>query len=420
VGALIGPGLLLVPALAVDAAGPASIIAWLGLLVLSVPLAVTFALLGIRHPVAAGVAQYVREGLGERAAALTGACFIAAVVLGAPAVSLIGGYYVADLTGQGRAVAGAVGLAMLAAVLTANGFGLRVSSGFQLGLSSLLVVVILTAVAAALPGHAAQHWRPFAPHGWWAVGAAASILMWLFIGWEAMAQLAGEFRRPTHELPRAMALAFAVIAVLYVALAVATITTGIGASSKVPLADLLAVGYGPAGRDAAAALAVLLTVGTMNVYMAGSARFAAALAQQSVLPAWLAGDAQCSVPRRPLFALGALATTILVALLAGIGSATDLVRATSACFVAVYLLALASAVRILSGPYRATAAFALALMVVVAFFSGRFVAVPVAAGLLLAVGRRLGRRRALRDRPPRRRAEPPDVRPNRTPAPRRY
>jgi amino acid efflux transporter len=420
VGALVGPGLLLVPALAVDAAGPASIVAWLGLLVLSVPLAVTFALLGIRHPVASGVAQYVREGLGERAAALTGACFITAVVLGAPAVSLIGGYYVADLTGQGRTVAGAVGLAMLVAVLTANAFGLRVSSGFQLGLSTLLVVVILTAVAAALPGHAGQHWRPFAPHGWWAVGTAASILMWLFIGWEAMAQLAGEFRRPTRELPRAMALAFAVIAVLYVALAVTTISAGSGASSKVPLADLLAVGFGRAGRAAAAALAVLLTVGTMNVYMAGSARFAAALAQQSVLPAWLGGDAQRSVPRRPLLALGALATAILVALVAGLGSPSDLVRATSACFVAVYLLALASAVRILSGPYRATAGIALALMAVVAVFSGRFVVVPVAAGLLLAAGGRLGRRQARRGRPPRRRAERPDVQPNRTPASRQY
>jgi amino acid efflux transporter len=81
-----------VPALAVDAAGPASIVAWLGLLVLSVPVAVTFAALGIRHPVAAGVAQYVPEGFGVRAAAVTGACFITAVVLGAPAVSLIGGY----------------------------------------------------------------------------------------------------------------------------------------------------------------------------------------------------------------------------------------------------------------------------------------------------------------------------------------
>ena len=134
----------------------------------------------------------------------------------------------------------------------------------------------------------------------------------------------------------------------------------------------------------------------MNVYMAGSARFAAALAQESVLPAWLGRDAQRRVPRRPLFAFGALATTILVALVAGVGNATDLVRATSGCFVAVYLLALASSVRILQGPYRATAGLALVLMAVVAVFSAGFVLVPVAAGLVLAVGHRFGRARARR------------------------
>jgi len=41
-GSLIGPGVLLVPALAVRAAGPASVISWGALLLLLAPLAVTF------------------------------------------------------------------------------------------------------------------------------------------------------------------------------------------------------------------------------------------------------------------------------------------------------------------------------------------------------------------------------------------
>src|SRR5262245_52618673 len=73
VGALIGPGVLLVPALAAQAAGPASIVAWAGLLVLSAPLAVTFAALGVRHPAAGGVAASVRAGFGDTAAARRGA-----------------------------------------------------------------------------------------------------------------------------------------------------------------------------------------------------------------------------------------------------------------------------------------------------------------------------------------------------------
>src|SRR5437016_7573488 len=112
IGALIGPGLLLVPALAVQSAGAASIVAWAALLVLSAPLAITFAALGVRHPVSGGVSAYVREGLGDGAAAVTGGWFLTAVMIGAPAVSLIGGYYVADLTGSGTTVAILVGLAM--------------------------------------------------------------------------------------------------------------------------------------------------------------------------------------------------------------------------------------------------------------------------------------------------------------------
>src|SRR5437763_7218585 len=246
VGALIGPGVLLVPALAAQAAGAASIVAWSALLVLSAPLAVTFAALGVRHPVSGGVSAYVREGFGDAAAALTGGWFLTAVFLGAPAVALIGGYYVADLTGSGTTVAAVVGLAMFGTVLTANAFGLRVSSGFQLGLSSVLIVVMALAISVALPSRGGDNWHPFAPHGWWAVGTAASILVWLFVGWEAVAQLAGAFRRPARDLPRAIALAFGVVTVLYASLAIATVGVGAGTRSRVPLADLVSVGFGHA------------------------------------------------------------------------------------------------------------------------------------------------------------------------------
>ena len=393
VGALIGPGVLLVPALAVQAAGAASIVAWACLLVLSAPLACTFAALGVRHPVAGGVTAYVRVGLGDGPAAVTGACFMTAVLLGGPAVALIGGYYVADLTGSGTTVAVGVGLAMCGVVLGANACGLRVSSGFQLVLSAALVVVIATAVGVALPSRGGDNWAPFAPHGWWAIGSAASILVWLFIGWESMAQLAGEFRCPGRDLPRAMAVAFGVVAALYLGLAVATISVTAGSSSKVPLADLVAVGFGRAGRDATAILAVALTMGTMNVYTGGSAKLAAALAQEGALPRWLGGDARRSVPRRPLLVLAVTAPALLLALGAGFSNAADLVRATSACFVAVYLLALGSATRILTGRTRLAAVVSVALTAAVAVFSAGFLLVPLAAAAITLGARHVAARR---------------------------
>jgi amino acid efflux transporter len=388
VGALIGPGLLLVPALAVEAAGAASIVAWAILLVLSAPLAITFAALAVRHPVAGGVSAYVRAGLGERAAAVTGCWFLGAVVIGAPAVSLIGGFYVADLVGAGAATAAVVGLAMFAVVVGANAFGLRVSSGVQLVLSSVLVAVLVVAIAVALPERGGDNWTPFAPHGWWAVGSAASLLVWLFVGWEAVAQLAGDFRRPTVDLPRAMGVAFGVVTVVYVGLAVATIGVSGAEGSRVPLADLIGVGLGGAGRDATALLAVALTMGTMNVYIGGAAKLAASLAGEGVLPRWPAEGAPRSVPIRPLALLAAAGAVVLGGLVAGAGSAEELVRATSALFIAVYVLAIASAVRILEGRARAAAVAALALVVALAVFSGGYLAVPaVVAVLALLVAR---------------------------------
>jgi amino acid efflux transporter len=369
---------LLVPALGVQAAGPASIVAWAGLLVLSAPLAITFAALAVRYPVSGGVAEYARAGFGDAAAAVTGDWFVGAVVLGAPAVALIGGYYVADLVGSGStSIAVSAAVAMFAVVLLSNALGLRLSSAFQLGLSSLLVAVLAVAIAVALPSHGGDNWTPFAPHGWLAVGTAANILVWLFVGWEAVAQLAGEFHRPAVDLPRAMAVAFAVVTVLYITLAVATIGVTGHSQSRVPLADLIAVGFGHAGRVATALLAVALTMGTMNVYIGGTAKLVKALAEEGALPSWFAVGGR-SVPLRPLLLFAATGALLLGALAAGWLNATDLVRATSSLFVAVYVLTIASAVRILRGRMRAASLAAVMMVAIVALFSGWYVAVPLA------------------------------------------
>jgi amino acid efflux transporter len=323
----------------------------------------------------------VREAFGDAAAGVTGAWFMTAVVIGGPAVALIGGYYVADLTGTGTSVAIAVALAMFGTVLVANAVGLHVSSGFQFALSAVLVGVVAIAVGVALPPRASHHWTPFAPHGWWAVGTAANILIWLFIGWEAMAQLAGDFRHPARDLPRAMALAFGVITALYAGLAVATVVVTAGSGSRVPLADLIGVGFGRAGRNVTAVLAVALTMGTMNVYIGSSAKLAAALAAERALPAWLAGDAYRSIPRRPLLVLAITGAGQLFALAAGIIGTDEVIRATSACFIAVYVTALGSAVRLLRGRLRIAAVVALALVCVVAVFSAGFLLVPAVAAV---------------------------------------
>jgi amino acid efflux transporter len=378
VGAVLGPGVLLLPALAAEAAGPASVLAWAGLLALSAPLAIVFAALGVRQPEAGGTAAYARAAFGPRVGAITGWWFLAGVILGAPAVALIGGFYVAELLDAGRegAVAGAAG--MMAAVMAANAAGLKATARLQLSLAAVLAALLLVAIVTALPESRAEHWTPFAPHGLAAVGTAASLLMLSFIGWEAVSHLAGELRDPARQLPRAIFAALGVVIVLYLGLAVVTVgVLGTAAPSNVPIADLMAAGLGSTGRTITAALAVLLTMGTMNAYVAAATKLAGALADEGSAPAALAR------PSRALALFATVGALLLAPLGAGLLSLEALVQATSASFVAVYVTATAAGVRLLDGAARRAAGVAFVAVVVVLAFSGPFLLVP--AGVAAAV-----------------------------------
>ena len=120
------PGLLLLPGLAAAQAGPASILAWAGLLGLSALLAIVFTRSGTRLSSAAGVAGYTAAGLGRRAGSAVGWCFLAGVVAGAPVVCLVGASYVTTLTGGGRLTRAGIAAGLLVLVLLLALGGVRV------------------------------------------------------------------------------------------------------------------------------------------------------------------------------------------------------------------------------------------------------------------------------------------------------
>src|ERR1700761_4979501 len=135
VGAVLGTGVIALPALAAEAAGPASLLAWLALVALSVPLAATFAALGARYPDAGGVSTYVRNAFGPRVAAVIGWCFYFAVPAGAPAAGMFGGAYVASAFGGGEVTVVGTAAALMLIVPVANAFGVAVSGRLQLMLA---------------------------------------------------------------------------------------------------------------------------------------------------------------------------------------------------------------------------------------------------------------------------------------------
>ena len=218
-----------------------------------------------------GVIGYTAAGLGPRAGAAAGWCFLVGVVCGAPIVCLIGATYVTDLAGGGQLMRALVASALLLAVLGLALGGVRATTAAQLVLVGLLIAVVVVAVAGSAPAARAASWTPFAPHGWPSIGRAASTLMLSFVGWEAVAPLTARLRDPGRQLPRVIGIAFGTTTLLYLGLAVATIAClGRGAATNVPLAALLELAMGPAGRAVAAVAALILTLGATNAYLSGA------------------------------------------------------------------------------------------------------------------------------------------------------
>jgi amino acid efflux transporter len=95
--------------------------------------------------------------------------------------------------------------------------------------------------------------------------------------------------------------------------------------------------------------------------------------------------------------LAAVGTVLLIPLALDAWSPAALIRATSACFVAVYVLALASAVRILDERARIAAVAALACVLVVVAFSSFYLVFPAAAALVALACRRAFTTSRIRD-----------------------
>ena len=369
--------MLVVPGLAAAVAGPASILDWLALLLLSALFAWVFSALGRRVRGAGGVIAYATAGLGSTVGSVVGWCFLAGVVVGAPVVCLIGGGYVAEAFGAGTGASIGIAAGLLVVVLMGTLASTTSSTSLQLVVVGVLITLVVVAVAGSLHNLRFENWTPFTPHGVASIGSAAPVLMFSFIGWEVMASLVGELRDTDRQLPRVVTIAFIVTAVLYLGLAVATIgVLGPAAGGATPLSALMKIILGPtAGGVVAAVAAVVLTVAACNAYLTSAREMVATMRQGTAR--WVLPVGVAVVAAAVLGAIGAYWLTL-----------TPLVAVPTTLFLAVYVGCMVSATRILTGPVRLAAAFATAATSAILALCGSALLAVAAVATVVVIARR--------------------------------
>jgi len=393
VGAVVGAGVLVLPGTAATIAGPASVIAWGFDALLGIPLALAFAALAARFPDAGGVSTYVARAFGPGAGAAVGWFYFFAAATGQIIVPLTGAHYVAPYLGLHHIGTYVLAGGILAVAIIANLQGLRVGGKLALILSAAIALLLAAAAVAALP-RIGGHWTPFAPHGWLAVGRAGVFVFFAFFGWEAISHLSEEFINPSRDIPRATLCSVVLITVLYVGVAAAVIGTGAygdPALDRTSVAQLIAAGFGLGSGQVAAAMALVIALGTANAFVAGTSRLGYALARDGSFPPALARVNGGGVPRAAIAAVGLYAGLgLVVSALTGWDVQT-LLAVPNSLGIATYILAMAAGVRLLNGVSRANAMIGGVLCLAILPFSGPSIVLPLLIGAAALVFRRLNR-----------------------------
>jgi amino acid efflux transporter len=375
VGAVLGTGVLVLPAVAAETAGPASLLAWLGLITLSLPLALTYAALSHERPDAAGFSAAIERAFGSRWGGVAGWIFLAQVPAGFVIAAVIAGQYAASLVGGGREASFALGIGLAALAFVVNAGGLRISARAQLLAVGAIATGMVLVVARTLARVDPLAFVPFAPQGGAAIGVAALQLFWAFTGWEAITPLAPDFKDP-RDILRASMVAVLLVGLLYVALAIATIgTRAYGPTvAGAPLVIMAGRAFGPAAAVLVGAAGFVLSFPPLNAYAAGSSRLMCALGRRRQLPGWLGVMPASGTPYRALALLGGLCAVAAAATYSAGWKIADLLPLSTSSSIAIYVLSMAAAVRLLGPPLRSAAAAALVACLVVLVFSGPLLA----------------------------------------------
>ncbi|MGD0079833.1 MAG: amino acid permease [Methanoregula sp.] len=334
-GAVLGSGILILPGLAAELAGPASLVAWGLMVVLVVPMALTMGLLSARYPDAGGVSSFVTKAFNPQLGSLIGWFFLLSVVVAAPIAALTGAGYICAAAGLGDTARLLIATAILSAGILVNYIGMKMTGQVQVVVVLTIIIVLVVTIAGSFTIIEPANFMPFMPSGWESVGHASAVLFWCFIGWEAVAHISGEFVDPQRDAIRGSLIAALIISILYFLTAFVVVGTH---------------SYGPAGAIVASIAALFICMAPVIAYSGAASRLACSLANGGFAPRLLARRSRrYHTPLGGLLFLTGCFAILLLVFSTRIVSLSTLIQIPSGTFILTYIGGCAAGIVLLRG-----------------------------------------------------------------------
>src|SRR5256884_1254656 len=284
VGGTIGGGIFVLIGAAAGRAGPGALLAFVLAFGASLLIALPYAELACRYPLAGGGYAFARTLLGEHWGFLMGWGYWGAYIFISGYVTLGFGGYLHALTGL-PPVPGA--LALIGISTAINLAGVRLSGLVQSVVIGVAIVALLAFSVLGLPHVHVAQFTPFLPYGFAGVAAATLLAFLAFGGFDMVAAAGEEISSPERNLPRAILLTLFLVLGLYLLVtfvALGTLPWNELGSSSAPLSEAATHFLGSTGRQLTAAAALLTTAATGNAVLVVTSRVALAMARDRLLP----------------------------------------------------------------------------------------------------------------------------------------
>lgn len=310
VNAVIGAGIFGLPAKAYALIGSYSLIAFVACAFVVLLIILCFAEVGSRFEETGGPYTYARAAFGPTVGFEVGwLSWLARLTAFAANCNLIVSYLAYFWPAANNPMPRAIVIVCVVLVLTGiNVIGVRQAAiaGDVFTIGKLLPIFIFVAVGLFFlePKAFALGARP--PAG--AFSQSVLLLLYAFTGFEMATIPAGEIDEPQRNLPRALLIATAVVAVSYILIQVVCIGTlpELAKSTK-PLADAGQRFMGGAGGALISAGAMISIAGNLNVLVLSGSRLPFAFAEKKQLPSILARvHPRFLTPHVSILATGAL------------------------------------------------------------------------------------------------------------------